>query len=208
MKNTLVNSIISIINDSSSFDEKQTALRKERTRRRGRNRIVLSIIIDLLSKYSLPLHFEDTFSICYLDELTSNEYDTLLKVAHRSSCKYFKAVCLDILWEHYHKIDLANKAMCNYFEMLKSEDDNYKTTAFVTAICRIYCKIKSKQFNIHDLHSFCIESLIPNLPTNERYIHIILKSLLLSSNSKMLEEYVHNLIKEKEKKREYFEAYI
>ncbi len=104
MKNNLVNNIISILNANSTIDEKRANFRKEKARCRGKNRTILSIIIDLLSEYTLPLNFDDSFSIYSLDEITSKEYDILLEVANGSSCQYFNAVCFDILWEHYQKI--------------------------------------------------------------------------------------------------------
>ncbi len=206
MKNDLINIIVSVVNSNSSFSEKRTQFRQERCRRRGKNRILLSVIIDLFSEYTLPLSLEDSLSVHSLDELTSKEYDMLLSVARRSSCKYFQAICFDIIWEHYHKIDLANKALKSYFNMLQSETDDYKKAAFVIAVCRIYSKTKSAEFDISSLHHLCMESIIPSLPTSERYTHIILKSLLLSSNSKELENYITTLIKTNVTAKEYYEA--
>lgn len=206
MQNNLVNRIISILDTDSSWDEKRSALRQERGRRRGRNRIVLSFIIDLLYEYILPLNFEDVFSLPTIKELTAKEYDTLLRIAQGSSCHYFKAVWLDLAWEHYHNIDLANEAMITYFNVLKSETDDYRQTAVVTAICRIYSIIQSNEFNIYELHSFCIETLIPSLPSNDRSICTIIRSLLMSSYTHDLEKYILNLIAIKEANKEFLLA--
>ena len=206
MKNNFTNNIISILNMDSSLDEKRAALSKEKARYRGHNRIVLSIIVELLSEYALPLNFDDTFSIYSLEKTSSKEYDILLEVANGSSYQYIRAVIFDLAWEHYHKLDLADNAMNLYFEVLQSTTSNYMQTAIVSAICRIYTKTKSKGFSIRNFHQFCLKSLIPNYPVSERYTEIALRSLLMGTSTTDIEQYALSLIKAKETKHAYYDA--
>lgn len=190
----------------SSLDEKRAALSKEKARYRGHNRIVLSIIVELLSEYALPLNFDDTFSIYSLEKTSSKGYDILLEVANGSSYQYIRAVIFDLAWEHYHKLDLADNAMNLYFEVLQSTTSNYMQTAIVSAICRIYAKNKSKGFSIRNFHQFCLKSLIPNYPVSERYTEIALRSLLMGTSTTDIEQYALSLIKDKETKHAYYDA--
>lgn len=100
MKKDLINKIIAEINAPSSFQEKIDELRREKKHRRGKNKIILSVIIELFDEYALPLRYDDTFNNYYLGEFSSKEYEILLTIALRSSCKYFKAIYFDIIWEH------------------------------------------------------------------------------------------------------------
>ena len=147
MKTDFLSNIVSILNMPSAIDVKISKLRKIKTRTKGQNQIVLSAIIELLSEYTLPLNIDDSFSIYSLDNITSKEYEVLLDIVKLSSFRFFNAICLDLLWEHYHNIDFANEALEAYFDVLQTENDNYTQTAIVSSICRIYAKTKSNKFN-------------------------------------------------------------
>lgn len=206
MKTDFLINVVSILNMPSTTDEKIAELRKKKTHTKGSNQIVLSVIIELLSEYSLPLRIDDHFSIYSMDDITSKEYDALLAVVKLSSFRFFNAICFDMLWEHCHKIDFANKALEAYFEVLQTESNNYTQTAIVSSICRIYAKIKSSKFNIAEFHQFCLETLIPNYPDTESYTEIALRSLLLGTNNPVVEEYTVNLIKSKAENHDYYSA--
>ena len=205
MKKDFIDNITSIIDEDSSLSEKRMKLRQEKSHRRGRNRIIISVIINMLQEYSLPLNFGDKLNIHDSVELSDKEYDILLAISCRSSCLYFSAVCFEFVWSHYHRIDLAEKSMNLYLDILKIERDDSRKAAFVTAICRIYSVTKLKKFDIEGFHQFCLESLIPKLSPSGRWINTILKSLMLGSKSNVLEEYILKLIKSKESQKEYFD---
>lgn len=190
----------------SAIDEKISELRKKKARAKGHNQIVLSAIIELLSEYTLPLNIDDSFSIYSLDNITSKEYEVLRDIVKLSSFQFFNAICLDLLWEHYHNIDFANEALEAYFDVLQTENDNYTQTAIVSSICRIYAKTKSNKFNTARFRQFCLETLIPNYPSTERYTEIALRSLLLGMNNSTVEKYALNLIKSRVEKNDYHDA--
>ena len=206
MKKDLINKIIAEINAPSSFQEKIDELRCEKKHRRGKNKIILSVIIELFDEYALPLRYDDTFNNYYLGELSSKEYEILLTIALRSSCKYFKAICFDIIWEHQHRIDIANEAMQIYFDILKEETNDYRQAALVTAVCRIFSKTKSTVFDISTFHQYCIDSLIPGLPPEKNFTHVIIESLLMSSNSNIIEQYTIDLIAQYENSNMFSDA--
>ena len=206
MKTDFLSNIASILNMPSSIDEKTSELRKKKARAKGHNQIVLSAIIELLSEYTLPLNIDDSFSIYSLDNITSKEYEVLRNIVKLSSFRFFNAICLDMLWEHYHNINFANEALEAYFDVLQTENDNYTQTAIVSSICRIYAKTKSNKFNTSRFRQFCLETLIPNYPTTERYTEIALRSLLLGMNNSAVEKYTLDLIKSRAEKHDYYDA--
>jgi hypothetical protein len=73
MKTDFLINVVSILNMPSTTDEKIAELRKKKTHTKGSNQIVLSVIIELLSEYSLPLRIDDHFSIYSMDDITSKE---------------------------------------------------------------------------------------------------------------------------------------
>lgn len=206
MQNNHIDNIISILNADSSLEEKRAALIKEKCHYKESNATILSIIIEVLSECALPLNFDDALSIYSLDEIDSNGYDVILSIANSSSCHYFNAIAFELAWKHFHKIDLADKAINYYFDSLQSINNNYVQTSIVAAICRIYAKTKTKGFNLSKFQQFCLNSLIPNYPVSERYTEITLRSLLMATGDNDIERHVLSLIKTKEAKRDYYSA--
>ena len=206
MRNDFINKTLHILNHSSSAREKQEGLRKEKAKRRGKNRAILSVIIELLDKHSLSIDITDDLFIIDLKDFTEKEYISLATISHRCTNTYFKATSLEVLWLHYRKIELANKAMTAYWEALKTESDDYIRAALASSVCRIYNKTKSRTFDVSKFQRFCTDCLIPSFPSSENYPDIVLKALLLGSFCKDIERYTIELIKKRTRSKEYISA--
>lgn len=203
MKNDVINKIIDVINNNSSLEDKISQLQLYNSHRRGKNKIIISTIIEMLSKHTLPLHFDEPFYIHYLNMLDPLDYKVLSSISSRSTCLFFNALCLEVIGSHCHSIDSANKALETYFALLKSERDYYQQASLVTAICRIISKFKNNKFDIKEFHRFCLDTLIPNIPPHENFVNIILRALLMGCNTQELEFFFKETIDDKVSSCEY-----
>lgn len=206
MKNDFINNMLRILNGSSDTHEKLRDLRKEKTRRRGKNRIIIGVIIELLDQHTLSIDITDDLFIIDIKEFTEKEYKILETIASRSTYHYFQAVSFDILWKHWRKLELANKAMDAYLEALETERDAYLRAALTASICRIYSRTKSNGFDMSKFQHFCIDTLIPSFPNSNNYTDIVLKALLLGAFCKDIEQYTIGLIGKRKQSKDYISA--
>ena len=85
MKTSITNDILSILNSSLSNSEKRNAIREMQSRRRGENRQLLIVVIDMLSSHILPLHFKENINRYSFNNILEKNYDKLKYILEHSN---------------------------------------------------------------------------------------------------------------------------
>ncbi len=119
---TIISEILNILNNVAlSYEDKLSKLREVRDHRRGNNLITIKIIIRIIEEWSLPISNEkfdngkDIFN-CANDKV----YENIKMVAAKSKMTLFNASCNELLFYHYHEIELAKQAILSYFNAFLS----------------------------------------------------------------------------------------
>lgn len=157
---TIVKEITSILNnDKLSFSEKLSALRGVRDHRRGNNKMTVLIILDILHEYHLPINNEkfDEGKRLFKD---ANDviYSNIKNIAKKSDMQLFSAYCNELLFYHYHDIDMAKKSIESYYQELIDPTDSNDEFSFIKhalGICRLFSKIGVKFIDNDEFLSLC-----------------------------------------------------
>lgn len=207
MKSTIINDILSVLNSDISLENKKAALITMRDSRRGDNRKLLYIVQRMLFCHVLPLkHTED---ISVMPEPNKNTYEKLKNVLYASNCSFFNAVCGEFLCQYFHDADLAKKAILFYEQELEhpSVTNEFFYTKVTVAICRIYSKFKTSEFNFNSFFLKSIKHVNKNYDTDGYCILFILNALLsCQENISQLEEAFENAIRYYEQNEDFYRA--
>lgn len=157
---TIVKEITSILNnDKISFSEKLSMLRGVRDHRRGNNKMTVLIILDILNEYYLPINNEkfDEGKRLFKD---ANDviYSNIKYIAKKSDMQLFSAYCNELLFYHYHDIDMAKKSIEAYYQELIDPTDSNDEFSFIKhalGICRLFSKIGVKFIDNDEFLSLC-----------------------------------------------------
>lgn len=157
---TIVKEITSILNnDKISFSEKFSMLRGVRDHRRGNNKMTVLIILDILHEYYLPINNEkfDEGKRLFKD---ANDviYSNIKNIAKKSDMQLFSAYCNELLFYHYHDIDMAKKSIEAYYQELIDPTDSNDEFSFIKhalGICRLFSKIGVKFIDNDEFLNLC-----------------------------------------------------
>lgn len=146
----------------------QNSLRNISKRRRGENRNLVYLVNTMLDTFYLPYRYEDSLRICKNYEISERNYNLLATIQKSSKCVIFNAICTEIIWNHTHKIEYAEKSIFSYAELLDNYDDQSSFTKFSVSICRIYSRCKIDKFPFRNLFDKSI-SFIKSHYSDENY---------------------------------------
>lgn len=190
MSNSIIKDILYVLNNDMPLANKRTTFMDMRKKRRGRNRVLVTLVCDMIGSYVLPLKHDEPLQIreIYLSE---KEYTQLKDILFSSTCTYFNAVCGEILWMQKHDIEIAKKALNSYEEELSnpSNINEYTYTELTVGLCRLYLRCRCNDF---DLENFTIKSILhvkSNYDKSGYEILFILNALLdCCENTKQIED--------------------
>lgn len=139
---TIIKEITSILNnEQTSLGEKLSMLRGVRDYRRGNNRITSVIVLNILQEHFLPMNNErfDEGKQLFKD---ANDivYSNIKAIAKKSNMQLFNASCNELLFYHYHDINMAKKSIESYYQELvnpTNANDEFAFIKHVLGICRL-----------------------------------------------------------------------
>lgn len=139
---TIIKEITSILNnEQTSLGEKLSMLRGVRDYRRGNNRITSVIVLNILQEHFLPMNNErfDEGKQLFKD---ANDivYSNIKAIAKKSNMQLFNASCNELLFYHYHDINMAKKSIESYYQELvnpTNANDEFEFIKHVLGICRL-----------------------------------------------------------------------
>ena len=139
---TIIKEITSILNnEQTSLGEKLSMLRGVRDYRRGNNRITSVIVLNILQEHFLPMNNErfDEGKQLFKD---ANDivYSNIKAIAKKSNMQLFNASCNELLFYHYHDINMAKKSIESYYQELVNPTNANDEFAFIKhflGICRL-----------------------------------------------------------------------
>lgn len=143
--------IISVINSDITINEMQNSLRNMSKRRRGENRNLVYLVNTMLDTFYLPYRYEDSLRIYKNYEISERNYNLLATIQKSSKCVIFNAICAEIIWNHTHKIEYAEKSIFSYKKLLDNCDDDSSYNIFTISICRIYSRCNIEKFPYRQL---------------------------------------------------------
>lgn len=157
---TIIKEITSILNnEQTSLGEKLSMLRGVRDYRRGNNRITSVIVLNILQEHFLPMNNErfDEGKQLFKD---ANDviYSNIKNIAKKSDMQLFSAYCNELLFYHYHDIDMAKKSIESYYQELIDPTDSNDEFSFIKhalGICRLFSKIGVKFIDNDEFLSLC-----------------------------------------------------
>ena len=140
--------IIDILNAPSTRKDKITALYDVQKMHRGENRKIVYIVARLLNEHVLPMKFSKTLNLSFITDITEKQYGLLDNIVQSSKYEPFNAVANEVLWMHYHSISYARDAVIAYSALLSAAplEDEVLQAQLSLSICRIYSKVKIKDF--------------------------------------------------------------
>lgn len=158
---TIIKEITSILNnEQTSLDKKLSMLRDVRDHRRGNNKTTVLITLDILHEYYLPMNNErfDEGKQLFKD---ANDivYSNIKIIAKKSNMQLFNAYCNELLFYHYHYIDMAKKSIESYYQELINPTDANDEFAFIKhalGICRLF-KIDKESIDCDAFLKLCNE---------------------------------------------------
>lgn len=179
MSHSLEQEIILVLNNDTSLENKRILLQQISKNRRGTNRVLLSVIIQILSKNILPLHYSKSLEDMIYVDLSEPIYTKLNKILGKAQCQYFNAICSELLWNHNHNTAMAKKAVESYLKEIETptHNDKYGYVRMSLGICRIYSKYKLPFF---DYEIFLRKALLyveKNLDEDNYAVLFLLKAL-------------------------------
>ena len=157
---TIIKEITSILNnEQTSLGEKLSMLRGVRDYRRRNNRITSVIVLNILQEHFLPMNNErfDEGKQLFKD---ANDviYSNIKNIAKKSDMQLFSAYCNELLFYHYHDIDMAKKSIESYYQELIDPTDSNDEFSFIKhalGICRLFSKIGVKFIDNDEFLSLC-----------------------------------------------------
>lgn len=114
MNNKIIKDIVSILNDNSSLENKRNNIYSLCKYKHAENRTLLSIIAKILMRYFLPIRPEDDVDRNINDNISEKNFNWLREIVNASKCRYFNAICNELLWKKTHDIKNAKKAVIGY----------------------------------------------------------------------------------------------
>lgn len=161
MKKELINTIITILNDSSSISKKREAIIQLYPRRRKRNKVLLCAIRYMLWEYALPSTEEDQFNVAFFSEMDEEHYEWLKLILQKSNCSFFNAVCSELLWLHSRRFEYLLNSLKEYDRELKqpSFESSHYSLRVRLSICRVYCRPKPKNYCFRAFFNNCLSWL-------------------------------------------------
>lgn len=159
MNKEVLDEIVSAINENVSMSVRNTKLRKFFRHRRGNNRKTILTVIDILSEHVLPLRHDEDFHGYLLKDISDPVYNNLKLIWDQSTCSYYTAVAGEILWNHYHDREIADRTLDAYAAELAMPtiENEYMFTHISLSICRILKKYKSPTFDFVPFYDRCIQ---------------------------------------------------
>ena len=179
MGNSILNDIVAVLNSNEIIANKKISIMKMVKNRRGSNRVLLHLIDKLLSKYVLPINFNDELRSGSFTEISEDIYKKLETILTKSEFTYINAVGCEFLWMHKNNIKLAEKAIFSYYDELNKPtyEDDLSYTRAVLGICRIYSKCKIKTFDYDSFINDVLKYVESNFNRSDYCILFILKAL-------------------------------
>lgn len=196
---TITKEILNILNNVAlSYEDKLLELRSVRDHRRGNNLITVRIVITILEEWCLPISnekFDDGKNVfcCANDKV----YENINKIAIKSKMTLFNAICNELLFYHYHKIEMAEQAILAYFSELQTptNEDEFSFMRHSLGICRLFAKIGVKYIDSKNFLNLCIEHIDNEKDENYSPLHLLLALKPIKNYSEFVDKKFFELIK-------------
>ncbi len=151
MNSKITKDIVSILNDNSSLENKRNNIYSLCKNKHKENRALLSITAKILMRHFLPIRPEDDIDRNINENISEKNLNRLKEIVNASKCRYFNAICSELLWKKTHDIENAKKAVIDYQLELQAptEEHELSYTQFALGISRICSKTKVDKFNFY-----------------------------------------------------------
>lgn len=198
--------IIGIINADLTPAQKRQMLRDANLNLPENEQTAKNIIVDLLSEHIMPYELGEPLCIYELQSATDDTYKDLSQILDASNYCYFNATCGELLWDYYHEVKYATKAIDGYWHELLTpsirNDYSYYETAL--SICRIYSKYHIPDFNFNLFCDNCTEYLMNHTNKLRHFGVTLLKALHLCGKPfEIIENTAEYIIAKSEKSNDY-----
>ncbi len=206
MNAAVLQKIIAIINEDCALAQKRQLLRDTELKLPESEQVVKAIIIDLLSEHIMPVELNTPLHVYELQATTEDTYKTLSQVLISSACNYFNATCGELLWDHYHNVDYAGKAISGYWQEISnpSLNNDYSYYEAALGICRIYAKYRVPDFDFDVFFVNCRNYLLNHVDKLQHFGITWLKALILCGKSfKEIEQLTKDIITCLEESKDY-----
>ena len=178
--------ILDILHQNIDVEEKQSMLQEAAKKRRGNNKALYIAVSMILEEYVLPLNINEKLRVPFFETCSEKVFEYLGEIVKVSNLKYFNAVCAEILWMHYHKLELAQISILNYRKMMSqcAKKDGHLYTCVVVSICRIFSKCNKLDV---DILNFITESLayVKNHLDDDDFCILFILDTLLKCNKEV-----------------------
>lgn len=208
MKPKIETEIAGILNNSeSSVHETCNCLRRAMNGRRGENRSLIFVVIEILDCFHLPLKIDEQITIHEIYQISDRNYGYLTKVLPLSENHLFNAICAEILWIHTHRKEYANIAIHNYNSLIELTYDEHLLTQLFVSVCRVYSKYQVEDYDFESFFSKALE-YIKSRYSVKNYCNDFILTALSRCNCHIqdIKKTYYSIIEYYEKEKDYIRA--
>lgn len=195
---TIIDEILNTLNSAElSYNDKLLKLRDMCKHRRGNNLATVKIVINILEEWFLPVsnsNFVDGKNAFYNADV--KVYDNICKIAEKSRMTLFNAISNELLFYHFHKIQMAEKSIISYFSELitPTKKDEFSFMRHSLGICRLFAKIGVKYIDGEKFVKLCIGYIDDYKDKNYSPLHLLLALRRINAYSETVDKKLFELI--------------